>query len=220
MTNRFTRRLTYGKRMLLASAAVLVIAAPIVAGLLNPPRGRAQAPYGGAGGPGLAFDAASVKATPPPDQIGPSRMQGAGRPGQFTSTNMPLRNLIWLAYSVPADQQDAVSGLPPDSARYDIVAKRSSRNNPRSICNDASEPVGGPLPLGRPLETDRGKGLRLGCCQGRVQAAQGGFPPGQHGGGSSAQVSAPGSSGLPTRMDGPCIPRVYPRIGPCRQAGN
>ena len=46
MTNRFTRKLSFGKRILLATAAVLVIAGPIVVGLLNPQRGRAQSQTG------------------------------------------------------------------------------------------------------------------------------------------------------------------------------
>ena len=65
MTNRFARKLSYGKKLLLASAAILVIAGPIVVGLMNPPRSRAQAQIAAATAP--TFEVASVKPASPPD---------------------------------------------------------------------------------------------------------------------------------------------------------
>jgi hypothetical protein len=46
MTNQFARNLSYGRKILLASVAILVMAGPIVCGLLNPARGRAQSQTG------------------------------------------------------------------------------------------------------------------------------------------------------------------------------
>jgi uncharacterized protein (TIGR03435 family) len=98
MTNRFTRELSYVKRLLLASAAVFIIATPIAVGLLNPPRGRAQAH--------AEFEAASVKSAPPgfvngmkiimPLPGGP----GTSSPGVVRCTNCALSDLVLKAYDI------------------------------------------------------------------------------------------------------------------------
>lgn len=98
MTNRFISKLSYGKKMLLASAAILVMAGPIVVGLLNPHRGRAQAH--------AEFEAASVKSAPPslvngmkivmPLSGGP----GTSSPGIVRCTNCALSDLVLKAYDI------------------------------------------------------------------------------------------------------------------------
>ena len=103
MANRFISKLSYGKKMLLASAAVLVIAAPIAVGLLNPRRGRAQAQ---AAVQGPTFGAASVKiAGPdvkPPYYItgGP----GTNDPGMFRAPRVGMFYLLSMAFDVSQDQ--------------------------------------------------------------------------------------------------------------------
>ena len=47
MANRFAREMSFGRRALLASAAVVAIAGPTVIGLINMPRGSAQSQTGG-----------------------------------------------------------------------------------------------------------------------------------------------------------------------------
>ncbi len=46
MTNRLTRKLSHGKKVLLAAAAVVAIAVPIAVGLIDAPRSSAQTPPG------------------------------------------------------------------------------------------------------------------------------------------------------------------------------
>ena len=86
MTNRFARKLSFGKKLLLASVAILVMAGPIVFGLLNPERGRAQSPTGvavalaseGVHGPEDAGQATQPVASP--------RGTVSGRPTQSADT--------------------------------------------------------------------------------------------------------------------------------------
>jgi bla regulator protein BlaR1 len=98
MTNRFTRKLSYGKKLLLASAAIVVIGGPIIVGLLNPTRGRAQARP--------EFDVASVKASPAGNANGVrirtplSGGPGTSSPGIARCTNCTLSDLVLKAYDI------------------------------------------------------------------------------------------------------------------------
>src|ERR1035441_5549283 len=103
MTNRFARKLSYGKKLLLASVAFLVIAGPIVIGLMNPPQGRAQSESGGAA---PAFEAASVKSSPPGSTNG-IRMRGplsdgpgTSDPGLLRCMNCTLADVVVKAYDI------------------------------------------------------------------------------------------------------------------------
>lgn len=114
MTNRFTRKLSFGKKMLLVSAAILVTAGPIVLGAVNPSSGRGQSKAGEAA---PVFQVASVK----PNLSGDPGSQWNPRHGNFTAENAPLKQLVGRAYHV---QYPLISG--PgwlDSMRYDINAK-------------------------------------------------------------------------------------------------
>jgi len=70
-----------------------------------------------------AFEVASIKPNASPDlrSIGYDMFPG----GRFTATNMPLRLLISLAYNVPVNPSERISGLPEwvMQERYDIEAK-------------------------------------------------------------------------------------------------
>ena len=114
MTNRFTRELSFGKKILLVTAAILVIAGPIIVGLMNPPQGRAQSQTGGTA---LVFEVASVK----PNLSGDPGAQWSPKHGNFTAENAPLKQLIRLAYHVPDSMISGPGWL--DSLRYDINAK-------------------------------------------------------------------------------------------------
>jgi bla regulator protein BlaR1 len=114
MTNRFTCKLSFGKKLLLTAVATLVIAGPIVVGLLNPPRGQAQSKSGQAT---PVFEVASVK----PNLSGDPGAQLNPEHGNFTAENASLRQLIRLAYHVPDFMISGPAWL--DSLRYDINAK-------------------------------------------------------------------------------------------------
>ena len=103
MTNGFARELSYGKKILLASAAILVLAGPIVVSLMNPPQGRAQSESGGAA---PAFEAASVKSSPPGSTNG-IRMRGplsggpgTSDPGLLRCMNCTLADVVVKAYDI------------------------------------------------------------------------------------------------------------------------
>jgi uncharacterized protein (TIGR03435 family) len=120
MSNRLIRELGFGKRVLLTLLAAVAVGAPIVVGVLHPPRLRAQ--------PGPAFEAASVQIAGPEssqdrkgggpvkfdaaviklDQIGPGPQglqggPGTGSPGRITWGKVWLRVLIAKAFRVNSE---------------------------------------------------------------------------------------------------------------------
>jgi uncharacterized protein (TIGR03435 family) len=126
MTNRFTRELNFGKKALLATVAVMAVAGPIMIGLMNPPRSRAQVQNA----PLPSFEVASVKPTAPSDVprsrsgVAYSRMTGGpgtNSPGQFTCSYMPLKGLILSAYGLKVYRLFGPPSISGD--RYDIAAK-------------------------------------------------------------------------------------------------
>lgn len=73
----------------------------------------------------VAFEVASVKASPPPDgrgmRVGCNGGPGSKDPGRITCTNMNLANLVTMAYGIA---HYLLSGLSPaDSERFEIAAK-------------------------------------------------------------------------------------------------
>src|ERR1039458_4362471 len=96
----------WGKRFMLSVAAMVPLAAPIVMGLLNPPRSRAQAESA----PLPSFEVASVKVTASAD-IPRSRSgvpfsrgmrggPGTNSPERLTASYVPLSDLILRAYGL------------------------------------------------------------------------------------------------------------------------
>ncbi len=117
MTNRFTRKLSFGKQTLLASAAVLAIAGPVAIGLMNPPRGRAQAKDAAANlkarsatgvHPVKSFEVASVRLAPDAHKIDLWRL--AGSRFEYTGT---IYGLIVRAFRLDSCREDCVLGSPP-----------------------------------------------------------------------------------------------------------
>jgi uncharacterized protein (TIGR03435 family) len=117
MANRTADGLNFGRKLLLAGAAVVAVAGPIAIGALYAFPSRAQSQAGGAP---HAFEAASVK---------PNRAGGVTtrriEPGTITYLNITLGEFIAMAYGVKHYQ---LSG--PDwivnygsTDRYDVVAK-------------------------------------------------------------------------------------------------
>jgi uncharacterized protein (TIGR03435 family) len=120
MMNRFTRKLSYGKEVLLTAAAVVTVGGPIVIGLMNTPRSRAQP----AASP--AFEAASLKpaAPRPADRtlLGIRGGPGTEDPIRFTATYTLLLSLLMEAYDLKIYQ---VVGPNLDGPRFDLVATLS-----------------------------------------------------------------------------------------------
>jgi uncharacterized protein (TIGR03435 family) len=118
MANQFARNLSYGKKILLASAAMLAVAGPAVIGLTNPTRGRAQSVP--------AFEVASVKLTPLPED-GHYAIGYRFTANEFQATYVTMRQCIAAAYDVTSN--DLITGpawITSDSARYSITAKAAA----------------------------------------------------------------------------------------------
>ncbi|MGD0499930.1 MAG: M56 family metallopeptidase [Bryobacteraceae bacterium] len=68
MTNRFTRKLSFGKKLMLAAAGIMFIALPIGVSLMNPKGGRAQS-LAGLAAPPVRVVAQSAQKTAQPSQL-------------------------------------------------------------------------------------------------------------------------------------------------------
>ena len=116
MAREVARNLDFGRKLLLALAGLAAIAAPIVIGMFNIPRLRAQP----AENP--AFEAASVKESKPgdPRQMGALQFLPGGR---FVARGFPLYMVIAAAYDLPF-QSDRITGGPEwiRTTVYDIEA--------------------------------------------------------------------------------------------------
>ena len=117
MRNQRGEALGVWRKLLLATAGIAAVTAPIVMGSLGAPLLRAQAQVRTAGDP--AFEVASVK----PNKSGSPRMTLMPQPGgRLTATNVTAAALIRFAYDLPDFQ---VSGGPDwlNSDRFDVLAK-------------------------------------------------------------------------------------------------
>ncbi len=117
MTQGRANALTFPRRLLLVVAGMAAAAGPVMFGLLNGPRIRAQSsPVSGT--PAASFEVAAIK----PNRSGDWRVMMRFGPGRFTATGIWVRHLITLAYGVSDFQ---VTGGPSwiNSERYDIQAK-------------------------------------------------------------------------------------------------
>jgi uncharacterized protein (TIGR03435 family) len=117
MTQQLAKKLSFGRKVLLAAAGMLAIAGPIVFGLMNAPQTRAQSPAPTTT-PAPSFDVASIK----PDHSGTGLFRIKLEPGRFVANNVTLRFLLQYAYRVKDAQ---ILGAPGwiDSEHYDIEAK-------------------------------------------------------------------------------------------------
>jgi bla regulator protein blaR1 len=120
MHNRPALRLGFLKRVTLMAAGVVALAGPVSVGLLNAPAIQAQ-PQAAARRP--EFEVASIKldkSAELPIQLGPI---GNGR---FRTTNIPLQELITMAYRIRDFQ---LVGAPAwlRSERYDVDARADAK---------------------------------------------------------------------------------------------
>jgi len=117
MTQGRANALTFPRRLLLVAAGMAAVAGPVMFGLLEVPRARAQSSPT-TGTPAASFEVAAIK----PNRSGDWRVMMRFGPGRFTATGIWIRHLITLAYGVSDFQ---VTGGPSwiNSERYDIQAK-------------------------------------------------------------------------------------------------
>jgi uncharacterized protein (TIGR03435 family) len=120
MMNRVVQKLNLGRKMLLAGAGILAVAAPVIIGILAPQMRAQSRPAE------VAFEVTSVK----PFKGDPREMRGAQfNPGGRFTFKGPLLMLISAAYNIPIRfSQDRISGIPswvrpdaPDSV-FEIAA--------------------------------------------------------------------------------------------------
>jgi uncharacterized protein (TIGR03435 family) len=121
MKNEASEELSGWRRVLLATAGVATLVAPIVIGTISAPVLRAQAPVptSASAGSGPAFEAASIK----PNRSADPRTVLVPQPGgRLVATNVTGAELVRYAFSLPDFQ---VLGGPNwlDSDRFDVAAK-------------------------------------------------------------------------------------------------
>jgi uncharacterized protein (TIGR03435 family) len=119
MSSPFTRKLNFGKKLLLAAAAVVAIAVPIAVGLINAPRGSAQSQTP-ASLP--SFEVASVKeSTAFGGQAAEERDKGWGDiTGRVNLRYITLRYVLMHAYNLQSHQLLGPFWL--DTLHFDIFA--------------------------------------------------------------------------------------------------
>ena len=130
MTGRDLAKLSTARKMLLASAAIVALGAPMAVGVATAPRSSVEGPEN--------FDVASIRPSSP-DARGMSIQLAPG--GGLNMTGAPLRELIMFAYDVRSFQ---VTGGPGwiNTERFDIKAKPSpggGPSNPREMSEEQGE---------------------------------------------------------------------------------
>ena len=120
VNHRVSQRLTFARKLLLAAAGIATVAAPIVIGVLNSPRARAQSKA-----EALTFEVASVKPSDP--NLRRIRM-GYTPDGGLNAVNVTLKELIANAYNIVCGKfcdDERISGGPKwiYSDRFDVVTK-------------------------------------------------------------------------------------------------
>jgi bla regulator protein BlaR1 len=118
MTQPCARKLTFGRKMMLAVIGGVAIVLPIGFGLLNAIPSRAQSPAQDANSTAHVYDVASIK----PNKSGDDMVRMMSEPDGLTATGATLDLLIQNAYGVRDSQ---ILGAPSwfRSERYDIAAK-------------------------------------------------------------------------------------------------
>ena len=116
MTQSMTNKLSFSRKLLLACAAMIVIAVPVLFGVANASQNNPQSQMTDASLP--TFEVASIK----PNHSGDRGVRIGNSPGRFTATNVTPKMLIEFAYNIKDPQ---LSGGPSwiTSERYDIDAK-------------------------------------------------------------------------------------------------
>jgi bla regulator protein BlaR1 len=120
MTERMAGKLDFSRKLLLVTAGLLALAGPIVFGLTNAPRVRAQS----AATPLPSFEVASIKPDHSQADHSGANLIRVGGPdtSRWTASNLTAKMLVTFAYNMKDFQ---VSGGPSwiNSDRFDIDAK-------------------------------------------------------------------------------------------------
>jgi uncharacterized protein (TIGR03435 family) len=150
MTHQIARRLNFGRKCPLAAAGLAAVAGPVVIGVTNAPRLRAQQQKTKA-----AFEVASVKASKSTDFRDVVMVALPG--GTLTVRNIPLRAIITQAYDLPFQNPQRLSGAPEwvNSERYDIEAKAAQGAIPAGLSEKSR--IDRMMPMLQTLLTDRFK---------------------------------------------------------------
>ena len=161
MTDRISRKLNLGKKLLLSAAALLALALPIVFGLVNatPTRAQADDEAAGAGSPKYTV---SIKPSPFSTVTHDGGVKHMEKlmfgPDGFVAANIPLQKVIQEAYGVQANQ---IAGVPDwvKSAAYDIEVKidRSDAGNSQTVNPDLGPPKSESQLILRSILADRFK---------------------------------------------------------------
>ena len=173
MTQGIAHRLDYGRKFLLATAAISAVAIPLVIGLINAPPSGAQEQQETPSK--LAFDVASIKLNKSGNDGETIGIQPGGR---LNIQNMPVRSVIKAAYKL-SDYE--VSGGPDwiNSERYDVVAKSESASNPDKLLLMLGTLLEGRFNLKAHRETQQGPVYLLKVAKGgaKMQRAEGSCVP-------------------------------------------
>jgi hypothetical protein len=115
MTRRIGRKVSLGKRILLAAVGLASVAGPIVVGVLQAPLSRAQSQ---AAAP-LRFEVASVKLAGTDMRLWTGLQRSGGR------INWTANRISFVLYAYPK-YNSRLSGIEPDNDYYTIDAETTS----------------------------------------------------------------------------------------------
>jgi bla regulator protein BlaR1 len=121
MTKGVGRKLDFSRKLLLSAAGLVVVAIPVVFGLLHATQSRAQSQTPNVVATSPVYEVASIK----PNKSGDNRTRMMYSPDGLSATGGTLQMLIMSAYGINPHQ---ISGAPSwlNSERYDIEAKMDS----------------------------------------------------------------------------------------------
>jgi bla regulator protein blaR1 len=141
MRRQSARQLSFSRKLLLIGVGIAAIAFPVVFGLVNAPRARAQFSQA-TGAPLPTFDVVTIKPSPSAPLFPTIQM----RPGAFIVTGSAVQFLIEFAYDLKS--VDQLSGGPSwiSTEKYDIQATYAVPQ-PQDMQKVASEQDGGQLKL-------------------------------------------------------------------------
>jgi bla regulator protein BlaR1 len=151
MTQSVSRKLDFGRKLLLSAAGLVAVAMPIAIGLLNVTQTRAASRAHDATATALAFEATSIKPNKNGEPMAGFTIIGRParaimwKPDRFMATNFSLPMLIQKVYYVQAEQ---ISGGPSwlNSEKFDVEAKMDK---------SAADELGKLTPEQRKLERNR-----------------------------------------------------------------
>jgi bla regulator protein BlaR1 len=121
-------RLNFRRKLLLAAAAIVAIAAPIVGGVLHRPPNRGTSQAQNTINAARVYESVSIT----PNKSGSQMVMLMFGPDKFISKNGSLQQVIREAYGV---EDDRISGAPPwlESEKYDVEAKENSSETNDSL---------------------------------------------------------------------------------------